>query len=387
MNASSDGIRYFLFLTQKLIKMKITKQKNLAFSNQRKPMTSEEILKKVKPVKPRKKLTTVELDMNLLVPTQGNPEFSVVKKKDGSSKLSVKNFKPGEYVFGPDMKVKKIKMLGNKSKQFKEPLVSKHFLPGHLELTNRPKPIKMIQQPFIDSLNQGRKKGNQATTIFPPDNRRIFQDTGYPWGCCGRVDSPLGQGSGVMVGPRHLLTVSHVVQWNDDGTAGWIKFTPGFFNGAEPFGHAFGSVTYFKDKVDGPTIGWWESMYDYVCVVLNSPIGNLTGWMGAKGYTDSWDGGNYWAHVGYPGDLTGGNRPTFQNNISLDGKWYEFDSHEAMDHTADVWPGQSGGPFFGWWANGPYAVAVQSSQDSSENDASGGQDMVDLILQARSDHP
>jgi len=35
----------------------------------------------------------------------------------------------------------------------------------------------------------------------------------------------------------------------------------------------------------------------------------------------------------------------------------------------------------------PRAVAVQSSQNSTENNGSGGQDMVDLIIQARSDHP
>jgi hypothetical protein len=54
-----------------------------------------------------------------------------------------------------------------------------------------------------------------------------------------------------------------------------------------------------------------------------------------------------------PGDLTGGNRPTFQGGISLDGVWWEPDAHEAMSHLGDVWPGQSGGPFFGWWSGWP----------------------------------
>ncbi|NML45429.1 hypothetical protein HHL11_16875 [Ramlibacter sp. G-1-2-2] len=199
----------------------------------------------------------------------------------------------------------------------------------------------------------------------------------------------LGQGSGVMVGPRHLLTVSHVIQWNNDGTAGWVRFTPSYFDGSAPFGVAWAVMTYSKYKVVGPTVDFIEGMYDYVCCVLEHPIGNLTGWMGAKGYTDGWDGGAYWSHIGYPGDLTGGNRPTYQGGIPLDGYWWEFDSHEAMSHYADAWPGQSGGPFFGWW-NGeswPSVVATQSSQNSSENNASGGQDLVDLILKARADHP
>ena len=154
-----------------------------------------------------------------------------------------------------------------------------------------------------------------------------------------------------MVGPRHLLTVSHMVQWLPNNQAGWIRFRPSFFDGSAPFGDAWAQWTYYKYKVSGPTIDVIEGMFDYVCVVLNWPIGNATGWIGSRGYTDAWDGGTYWSHIGYPGDLTGGNRPTFQNGIALDGAWWEFDSNEAMAHHADVWPGQSGGPFFGWWSN------------------------------------
>lgn len=109
--------------------------------------------------------------------------------------------------------------------------------------------------------------------------------------------------------------------------------------------------------------------------------------MGTKGYTDSWDGGTYWAHVGYPSGLTSGNRPTFQGNISLDGAYWEDDSHEAMFHRADVEKGQSGGPFYGLWDHSPYVVAVQSSETLTQNLASGGQDLVDLVIQAHNDFP
>ena len=98
-----------------------------------------------------------------------------------------------------------------------------------------------------------------------------------------RVDSPGGFGSGVMVGPRHLLTVSHIVQWLPNNQAGWIRFRPAFFDGSAPFGEAWATWTYYKYKVSGPTIDWIEGMYDYVCVVLNWPIGNLTGRIGSRG--------------------------------------------------------------------------------------------------------
>ena len=58
---------------------------------------------------------------------------------------------------------------------------------------------------------------HEATTIFGPDNRYIFLDTAFPWCTTGRVDTPGGQASGTMVGPRHLLTCSHTIQWNNAG--------------------------------------------------------------------------------------------------------------------------------------------------------------------------
>jgi len=60
-----------------------------------------------------------------------------------------------------------------------------------------------------------------------------------------------------------------------------------------------------------------------------------------------------------------------------------------MRHRADVIPGQSGGPMFGWWDGEPWprAVADQSWQNASRNGASGGSQMIDLIIRARNEHP
>jgi V8-like Glu-specific endopeptidase len=374
--------------------MKISRDKNLAFADQPKPISAKDVPTAIKARNPIKVLERVDTQQTLQLPASAKADASAkIEQTPGGAAVRLKiSTKLGEHIIPPSVPSKSIPALGNKSANFAKALRSEGFLPDHLGLAPQPAqlPRELQRPPF--QLSRGTpsgKRGYQATTIFAPDNRYVFHDTHYPWCTCGRVDSPLGQGSGVMVGPRHLLTVSHVIQWNADGTAGWVKFTPSYFDGSKPFGEAWATLTYFKNKVSGPTIDWIEGMYDYVCIVLDHPIGNLTGWMGAKGYTDGWDGGAYWAHIGYPGDLTGGNRPTYQSGISLDGYWWEFDSHEAMSHQGDVWPGQSGGPFFGWWSGESYpsAVATQSSQNSSENNASGGQDLVDLILKARAEHP
>lgn len=263
------------------------------------------------------------------------------------------------------------------------------FIPEHVdvEFSARLEPASLRRPKFIERLDYLPEAKPGAKTIFGADGRRVFYSNAYPWRCNGRVESPLGNGSGVMVGPRHLLTCSHVIDWRPNNTTGWLKFTPMYYNGSAPYGAAYGVRTYFKVKVTPPSIDSNEAKFDYVVVVLDRNVGNATGWLGTKSYSDSWDGGAYWTHVGYPGDLTGGQRPIWQDGIALDGDFWSPDSHESMSHQGDVWPGQSGGAFWGYWDGQPYAVAVQSAHNASNNFASGGSDLVDLVIRARNEHP
>ena len=262
-----------------------------------------------------------------------------------------------------------------------------HFYPTHSDFEYTPKlELKKDRKPkFID--RDSFLTSENARTIFGADQRKVYNSTAYPWRCVGRVESSLGSGSGVMIGPRHLLTCSHIVDWQPNNTTGWLKFTPMYYNGSAPYGTAWGTLTYYKYKVAGPSIDSTEIQYDYVVIVLDRPIGNSTGWLGAKSYSDSWDGGAYWTHAGYPGDLTGTQRPTYQTGIALDGDFWSADDNESMSHKADIWPGQSGGPFWGYWDGAPYAVATQSAHNPSDNFASGGSDLVDLVIKARNEHP
>jgi V8-like Glu-specific endopeptidase len=60
-----------------------------------------------------------------------------------------------------------------------------------------------------------RAKGETVKPLFiyPPDGRKVFKDTTYPWRACGRVTTNTDQGAGALVGPRHLLTASHLIGW------------------------------------------------------------------------------------------------------------------------------------------------------------------------------
>jgi V8-like Glu-specific endopeptidase len=215
----------------------------------------------------------------------------------------------------------------------------------------------------------------------------VFADTAYPWCTTGLVETNRGAGSGAMIGPRHLLTVSHVIDWTAPPgfAADWVRFTPSYFDGPGPFGEAYGSHVYWyvQENGDGFITGN-EGLFDYVVVVLDRRLGEQTGWMGARGYDDDWDRLAAWSHIGYPGDLNSGQRPTFQGGFTMDGT--DADAQEIL-HRADVFPGQSGGPMFGWWSGdvGPRVVAVQSWQDGTDNGASGSMDLRDLVALARTE--
>jgi V8-like Glu-specific endopeptidase len=301
----------------------------------------------------------------------------------------------GTHVFGPGMEGAKLPTRRDllDEEGHRESLVG--FLPDHLALRVRPDRLdkRLSIRKKINALADDDPETRWATTVFAPDNRYTFNDTAFPWCTAGRVETSAGgYASGVMIGPRHLLTCSHAIQWianPNPYVAGWIKFMPSYFDGSQPFGAAWGSHIYWQQQVNGPTIDGTEARNDYVVVVLDRRMGDLTGWMGSRTYDDGWDGGNYWSHIGYPGDLASGTRPSFQGSFSLNGDDTQPGTNQAMYHQADVWPGQSGGPFFGWWSGEPWprVVADQSWQNASNNGASGGSNMVDLVIRARNDFP
>jgi hypothetical protein len=89
-------------------------------------------------------------------------------------------------------------------------------LPDHLALRAVPQHLdkRLASAKKIDALRAAKDpEARWATTVFAPDNRYTFSDTAFPWCTSGRVETSAGGwASGVMVGPRHLLTCSHAIQ-------------------------------------------------------------------------------------------------------------------------------------------------------------------------------
>jgi V8-like Glu-specific endopeptidase len=328
------------------------------------PMTPEEV-KKLKPIKAVKPENFSGTEKQLI----DGPEIEIIDGLPYPKGTKAIGIPAGEKSFAD------------------EDLETDFFYPNHADFYYTPAEPKKTERPKFTDIDTF-VSGKNEKTIFLPDGRKVYYSTAYPWRCVGRVESAMGSGSGVMIGPRHLLTCAHMIEWKPNNTTGWIKFTPMYYNGSAPYGSSYGIKTYYKYKVTGADgINSTEIQYDYVVVVLDRTIGASTGWMGSKSYTDSWDGKPLWTHAGYPADLTGTQRPTYQTGIALDGDSGSADDNESMTHKADIWPGQSGGPFWAYWDGNPYAVATQSAHNPANNFASGGLDLVSLVNQARTAFP
>lgn len=226
----------------------------------------------------------------------------------------------------------------------------------------------------------------EPTTIFNPDGRRAYYDESYPWRCLVRITTPRGwSGSGVIIGPRHVLTASHCVDW----TPGWLTVDVMYSNGSS-LASANGIIAYASSKVGPGTIPDDESDEDYAVIVLDQPLGETYGWLGSRTYDSGWDDEtSAWHSIGYPQDWSGnGEIAAWQTDFMLNELGADFGSARLIrSQTFDNWPGQSGSPVFGFWGDGPLVVGVVSGQGSDYNYISGGSLLPSLINRARNEHP
>jgi V8-like Glu-specific endopeptidase len=248
------------------------------------------------------------------------------------------------------------------------------------------------------------KGRDQGGTIFDTDDRYLFHDTGFPWRTTGKARRAGAWGSATTIGPRHVLTASHVVNWNADGNGnpGWITFTPSYFDGSGPWGEIAATEVIFWEQAPG-SLTDQQTAFDYVVLVMEERIGDIIGYPGYRTYDGSWNGGAYWQYIGYPGERSSGERPAFQGsaivssvqNFSLSGQ-----TGYVLGHFNEFTPGQSGGASWGWWGDEPWprvigigstigSTAVQSPSGSTvgDNEYGGGPGLSALISWARANRP
>ena len=267
--------------------------------------------------------------------------------------------------------------------------------PDWVDYTPHPKIAPLVTQ-------QLRRRNGQWVHphygVFGPDDRVPYYPGGYPWTCIGKIYTwtdfskpyPQWSGSGVLIGGRVVLTAGHVAPW---GSRNWaMQFIPAYYDGASALGA--GVYSYVSDYYgyNDPVSAW-----DMVVCRLYTPLGNSLGYFGAKTYSSSWEGGNYWTLAGYPGAVAGANRPSRQ-------MWWPIQDDDSdgnadeLEFEADSTPGDSGGPVFGFWSGEAWPSAVGTDSGGVKetflwwtiedtNVAAGGAAMVNLISWARTNWP
>ena len=154
-------------------------------------------------------------------------------------------------------------------------------------------------------------------TIFGTDNRYLFDDQSFPWRTTGKVNTVGKWGSGTTIGPRHVLTASHVVNWTggSGGGVAWLTFTPATTMGAGPGARLPRRRSSTGLQAPG-TLSDQQTAFDYVVLVMEERIGDIVGYPGYRRYSDDWNDGSYWQYIGYPGELSSGERLAFQGTAS-----------------------------------------------------------------------
>ena len=268
------------------------------------------------------------------------------------------------------------------------------FRPEWIDYTPHPK-VTTTSQPLFHKVNGQLYEPHYG--VFGADDRRVYYPSGYPWNCIGKIlvwndfskPYPAWSGSGVLIGGRVVLTAGHMAPWGSNNWA--MQFIPAFYDGGSTLGAGVSSwVSDYWGYNTGHVSAW-----DMIVLRLYTPLGNTYGYFGTKDYNSAWEGGNYWTLAGYPGAISGGNRPSRQ-------MWWpvlDDDSDgnaEEVEYEADATPGNSGGPVFGFWSGLPYAIATHSGGSKTTflwwtledtNVGAGGGALNSLVAWARSNWP
>ena len=224
--------------------------------------------------------------------------------------------------------------------------------------------------------------------FFGPDDRKPYYPNPYPWNYVGRLETVGGSsmGSAALVGRDLVLTARHVILENPTSS---IKFVPGYYNGQSSFGPSFFSWVKDATYYDGSEAGAW----DFALLRLYQPLGDYAGYFGVRTYNDDWDALYVWATAGYPSMAPYNNQvPSYLLGVAIDDEDTDGDASELDSENQDNSKGNSGGPLWAVWPNGPYIVGVTSGNHKTDYGPfgddfyvmnAGGKAMADLVALAR----
>jgi V8-like Glu-specific endopeptidase len=224
---------------------------------------------------------------------------------------------------------------------------------------------------------------------FDPEDRKPYKDSSYPWRCIGKIFNSNGkQGTGALVGKNFVVTAGHMVPWGS--SSWWMKFVPSYFDGNSLLGK---DVYSFVSNAKGYNPSGDVCGYDWAILRLYHDLGTSLGYIGYNSYSDDWEDEPYWTLVGYPAEVAGGEKPSYQSAVSIIDDDSDSNGGRELETYADTTGGNSGGPLMGMWDHDVRLVGVVSGGEteyefpfSSEgvNVIAGGSGLYNLIAWGRS---
>lgn len=198
------------------------------------------------------------------------------------------------------------------------------------------------------------------SVIGEDERRRISPASSFPWRvhCALRIIARDGSrwiGTAFFISPRVLVTAGHVVWINSASAArrGWVRsidVMPGRDGADLPYGTV--TSTRFSS-----VRGWTEHSddeYDYGVIVLDTPLGAQTGWLGFGAYTDATLTSSTGNLAGYPGDRGSGTQQWYMaRRIASVGARKVF-------YDIDTAGGQSGSAVYRISGGRRYAVGIHA---------------------------
>lgn len=204
------------------------------------PLKFKTWTKAIKETKAKRPQAKLDLLVNRYVTDAKLSEALHLERKRGFVEVVASTDEVGRHFLPPSIETVRLRPKKNEKAELNPDLLTGHR-PEHLGLRAQPEKLSRELQVAPQWRREAKRKDDlgEPGTIFAPDTRFVFSDTSFPWCTCGRVQTASGSGSGVMIGPRHMMTASHVINWGPNNTAGWVKFTPLQFDTSEPFGIAW----------------------------------------------------------------------------------------------------------------------------------------------------
>jgi V8-like Glu-specific endopeptidase len=212
----------------------------------------------------------------------------------------------------------------------------------------------------------------------------VLNTNAYPWSTIGRVEFERFKGdsggwcTASLVGKDLILTASHCFPWGF-GEHRWMRFTPGYRFGKEPYGKSFVSrCRGVKNTLNVTGI-------DYIVCHLCKPLGMKAGWMGTLWWQEA---DKYmaptWQSSGYPADSFGGLAQMLRSGIRLEKIDNHFDKGNELESDLYASAGWSGGPMWGYIAGAPTIVGVCSGSERDCSERVGGCNRLEDFLDNRS---